>query len=269
MNTKKQILTTISACSFMLIASQAVAETITWNNDYRIDGGEFTIAGINTMSSPLTLGGYIDGKTKNVVGTPDSFQTFCIERNQYVGLNQTINVQLNAGASPGGFAGANADGIDIVSLGTGFLYKTFASGAAEAADWYDYDIAPGDRRNKADELQDTIWLLEQEFGLVDLSSINKYVSDDLQTAIYNEFAQDNDSMLQAFNRAMADQDMNNNYQVFALNLTLPNGTERQDQLYYAGNPSNIAEPTPDTGNSLLLLGVAFGSIGFFQKRLRK
>jgi hypothetical protein len=80
-------------------------------------GGEFTLtpdAGVAAL-----LGGYANGVTMNIPGYRDSFQTFCVERNEDITANTTYDVTLNNVTV---FSG------NPLSTGAAYLYEQFATG---------------------------------------------------------------------------------------------------------------------------------------------
>jgi hypothetical protein len=119
-------------------------------------GGEFTVepgGGLGAVVLPY----YVQGTTKNIPGytSPETFQTFCIETNEFITQGGTYNVTLSNAAVRGGIAGGSPDPL---SVGTANLYWRFATNT-----WADLPVA--DRYNyhgDAAALQSAIWWLEQE-----------------------------------------------------------------------------------------------------------
>jgi hypothetical protein len=82
-------------------------------------GGEFTMtpdAGVAAM-----LGSYSPGITMNIVGFSNSFQTFCVERNEYITANTTYDVTLSP-LNTTIFSGKP------LTVGAAYLYQQFALG---------------------------------------------------------------------------------------------------------------------------------------------
>lgn len=103
-------------------------------------GGEFTL-------TPAGVPGLVNGQ---------SFQTFCLEYNEYIWLNRTYDVVVNTSAVRGG-EGAVGDPLDAR---TAFLYDAFLNGDLSS---YGYDYTSGSGRSaSAGALQQVIWFLEDE-----------------------------------------------------------------------------------------------------------
>ena len=101
-------------------------------------GGEFTLTP-NTPNNWLDLSSYsmADGTR-----TINSFQTFCIEKLEYIAGNTTFDAAVGPAAINGGGGAVDLDGLgpstvtgDFISKGTGWLYSQFASGVLSG---YDY-----------------------------------------------------------------------------------------------------------------------------------
>lgn len=236
MNLKKLITTGVLILG--LASSAATAVTINWDNNYRIgSGGEFTL-----VDTGLDLGAYdatATTGTSGIIGS-DSFQTFCIEYNEYISQGQTVSFGLSSAATLGGVnvPGNPGGNPDPVSIGTAFLYSQFAAGSLTG---YDYTLAG--RQTSAGLLQNAIWFLEGERTAADIGA-NIFVD-----AVELEFT----------TLANAVLDAGGAYNVKAVNLELLNGTRRQDQLYVA---------VPDGGTTLALLGLAMSSLAFIARRRR-
>jgi len=108
-------------------------------------GGEFFATPSGFVNAPvaLTNNGY--------------FETFCVEKNEYIKLGVTYYVDLNTEAVTGG-GGPNPDPL---SNYTAYLYEQFVTGLL---DDYNYTFGSG-RTASANALQDVIWYIEQEQGL--------------------------------------------------------------------------------------------------------
>jgi hypothetical protein len=157
----KRVIITAFVCAFFI--APAMADQVTmWYSDstehnpsaYRTgDGGEF----VAQMADPpwsFALGNYAS-TTLNQAGYANSFQTFCIERNEYISNGVTYDIDIGLAAVKGGVGGPKPDPI---SVGTAYLYQQFATGQLA-----DYKYTPGpDRSTSAGLLQNAIWALEQE-----------------------------------------------------------------------------------------------------------
>lgn len=151
---KKSIII-IALVMVLWIPQMAAADTITVADNYGPynigQGGEFTV----TPSDLSLLGGYSD-YTKNLGGYLNSFQTFCVEGNEYLyadNLNKVHDAVLNDKV-----VGISQGGGDPLSVGAAYLYYQFATSALSG---YNYE---GDRTTSAGLLQSALWWLEGEMG---------------------------------------------------------------------------------------------------------
>lgn len=204
-------------------------------------GGEFTLNDINgtPANSWLDLSGYVADKTSNFGGIT-SFQTFCVEENEYIYPHGAIyDVQVSDSAVNGGLGGGNPD---PVSLGTSWLYNQYSRGVLPG---YTYTGIVA-RKDSAALLQNAIWWLEQEGTTYTDSNI-------FMLAAYEKFGGEAGARANGGGRA---------YGVYVLNLTgvdhAPIGVQGQDQLYYA----------PDGGTTLALLGIALCGMSIVWRRFR-
>jgi len=203
-------------------------------------GGEFTL---NALSpSGLDTSGYAAGVTGGIGGLAGTFQTFCIEGNEYIaGYDTTYNASVDTYAEAGGQTGATA-GKDPVSVGTGWLYSQFAQGTL---DTLGYSYAGGTpeqiaaRRVSAGLLQDALWWLEGEMNL-SYDPSNIYMA-----AVVALFGVDG-----------AKADGAATYGVYALNIWTADG-RGQTQLFYS---------VPDGGTTLMLLGGALVGLGALRRK---
>jgi hypothetical protein len=156
----KRIIITAFICAFLTAPVMADQVTMYYRNvdghnpgDYRTgDGGEFVAQMADSWS--FALGNYAS-TTHDQAGYDNSFQTFCLERNEYIYDGRTHDFDISLAAWKGGLGGPSPDPI---SKGTAYLYKQFATGQLTG---YSYDPGP-DRQNSAGLLQNAIWALEQE-----------------------------------------------------------------------------------------------------------
>ena len=138
-------------------------------------GGEFTLstATLSTSAySSLTKNqGTIEDYTASglTVDMTTSFQTFCVETNEFISpthyIEQTIVnwTSPNSYAVAGGVGGAGPNG-DPLDPRTAYLYTQFATGNLSNYDYDDeFGITPGDDRDTdAQQLQYAIWKIEEE-----------------------------------------------------------------------------------------------------------
>ena len=217
-------------------------------------GGEFTVNDIGgyPLDSWLDLSGYSGNalsQTKNLGPSGiTSFQTFCIEKSEYLyPYAATYDVVLSGGAVHGGLGGADPDPL---SRGTAFLYSQFAQGGLTG-----YNYGAG-RSVSAAVLQEAIWWLEEE--ITSYTAGNSFIA-----LVATTFGSDLDARLDAGT---------GQYGVYVLNLTgvgggAPSGVG-QDQLYYR-DPGVSITAVPDGGTTLALLGMALCGMAIVSRRFRR
>jgi hypothetical protein len=131
------------------------------NGYYAGNGGEFTLLKDGT---PLWLSNAAYANvTKNQGGIADSFQTFCIEADEYIAspLDIWVSTANVGGGTPGSHAwlgGVNINTGDDLDSKTAYLYTKFAKGILSN---YNYGVG---RNVSAGELQEAIWKIEGEIG---------------------------------------------------------------------------------------------------------
>lgn len=204
-------------------------------------GGEFYVA----PNGPVNNSAY-DDTTRNQGGISDSFQTFCLEYNEYLG-GSGLSYVVNDKAVGGGVNVPAGTG-DTLSRGTAWLYSQFAQGTLSS-----YNFAnTGDTRasSSAALLQNAIWALEDE------------IADPTGNIFFEAAAAKfGDPALAKANYATGE------YGVWVLNMTKGSGTQsfdnKQDMLFFAR--------VPDGGSTLILLGLGLGGISLLvrHKKLTK
>lgn len=127
----------------------------------------FLVSAQNVYAYPVTVGQSIyfkDGPGTTNGGefevydwktTGYLFNTFCIERNEYIGFNSEFVVaDISTAARAGGVDGGNPDPLDFR---TAYLYHHFFHGTLES-----YDYTGANRDLYANDLQNAIWFIENE-----------------------------------------------------------------------------------------------------------
>ena len=141
---------------------------------YSGTGGEFTLFDPGAGNWQLDASkGYASSTYGLLSGHPESFQTFCIEKDEYSYYNEWFDVWVSLdnkdGTIPGSHAwggGVNVPATPEAAQGddldpkTAYLYNEFARGTLSS---YEYTAGPG-RVASAAELQEAIWSIEQEIG---------------------------------------------------------------------------------------------------------
>jgi hypothetical protein len=190
----------IGAVIFMMMASVAMAGQIKAEPSFGPyqagDGGEFTIIQYNDW---LDLSGY-SGYTTDQGINVGTFQTFCIEGNEFIYDYIVYDAAIGT---------ANSQGVDI-TLGVAWLYSQFATGTWEDLA-YPYDDAAL-RIDAAALLQNAIWYFMHHDMAFDGSG-------PFMAAVNDKFA---DPFAAS----------NGEYNVYALILTTPSGGRAQDLLVY-------------------------------------
>jgi len=144
----KKTLLGLIVCSLTAASSFAVM-TLKLTNSYgTTGGGEFLLKLADPSIFPSASLGEVVGK----------FESFCLEKQEYISFAETYYAQLNTGAVNGG---PGAGGFDPLSPLTAYLYDEFVSGTLAN---YTYDVGGGSaaRVASADALQHVIWYIEGE-----------------------------------------------------------------------------------------------------------
>jgi hypothetical protein len=130
-------------------ATVAQAATITLSDSYGYgNGGEFLAVSSGLPFTPISL----------ISRAPGQFETFCVEKNEYISFGATYYADVSIAATSGGVSGGNPDPLDPL---TAYLYQQFVTGSLA-----DYTYGAGDggiaRSASADALQQVIWYIEGE-----------------------------------------------------------------------------------------------------------
>lgn len=207
-------------------------------------GGEFTIT---TVDGWPNISHYAMGTTRDVPGAPGgSFQSFCIEGNETLYPETEYFGTINTFAENGGMSGQTLTepNRDYVSVGSGWLYSQFAQGTLAG---YHYAADSG-RQSSAAQLQNALWWLEDEEGLL-FDCNNPFM-----LAVRKEFG----------TKAAAKADGGQRYGVYAFNIWVKTATGARGEFAQ----TQLIYDTPDGGTTLTLLGGALMAVGALRRRLR-
>jgi len=136
-------------CCVLLTGSALATPSVTVTRTsgcYSGSGGEFTL----TPNAEL----------RTLTGPSGTWESFCLERTEFVTIGSTYNAVVNTEAMLGGLNNGvpGPGGGDPVDARTAYLYSNFAGGTLTG-----YNYTPGTgRANSAAALQDVIWYLEDE-----------------------------------------------------------------------------------------------------------
>jgi hypothetical protein len=156
----------ILLAAVMLAASPASGEILVWMDTCQwtsYPGGEFTakLMGSATVYSN-SLGKNITFTGEDIPGGAsigDSWQTFCLEYNEFFSPGRTLGAVVAVEAVNGGVGGPHPDPLDPM---TAYLYTQFRRGTLSD---YRFGGTNAERTFDAAELQDAIWYIEQEIGI--------------------------------------------------------------------------------------------------------
>ena len=200
---KKYLIAIVALVALSLASAQANQVTITWAPNHSPDAGEFVMI-------PDT-------------GTP--FNTFCVERTQYIGIGNTYSYEVSS-MSDGGINGPH-----YVSLGTAWLYSQFRNGTLNGF---------SGTTSQQTDLQNAIWYLQGELPNI---GNNPYIN-----------------LAQSSLNANILGNGNGAYGVDVWNLFDSNGTKCQSQLGIQNRITSVPERGTMAVSMALLLPLGFVAI---------
>lgn len=215
-----KLLAMLSVVCLAMAAPAWAGMTVTFHDSYGSPGGEFLLDSSGFDFVPQSLG-----------EAPGKFETFCLERDEYVKFGKTFYADLATSAKNGPNLGKEVDPLDSR---TAYLYSQFISGGLTG-----YNYTPGsDRVASANALQRAIWYIENEISWSKLNTLARsfyYQADD----------------------AVSGGEWSGLGNVRVLNLygNVDKTDYAQDQL--------VAVPVP---GAMLLGSIGLGGIGLIQRR---
>jgi hypothetical protein len=164
-----------------LAAETALAGEIVFTRDDTGDDAYSAGAGGEYKVTKFT-GQVLPPMGPGVALTGGVFQTFCIERNEFVTMGKTYEWEMSDAAVNGGVGGGNPDPLGAEAA---YLYHEFWYGRL---DGYVYDtLGVDERAESADQLQHALWYLENELASLDTTTHSQAWQwvQDAQTAVAN------------------------------------------------------------------------------------
>jgi PEP-CTERM motif len=235
MRMSRRLTVLFSLAAGLAVPSLAGATTVTLN-DYTGSTAEF-------MNNAPNGGGPYTATTAGggTLGNRD-FITFCLEFNEHFSYGGTYDYTLSDSARNGGVSGGNPDPVDNA---TKWIYAELLTGGYSS-------IAAFGSGDVGGRVQEAVWFIEGEREKTDIS----------------------DASFALANYALAHQTWSKfsakGYQVYAMNLTNPDGSPAQDQLAMTSPaPGTTTSPVPEPATLVLFgSGLLFTSRQLIRRKKR-
>jgi hypothetical protein len=191
---------------------------------------------MDSLGAPYGRGGAFIIETSDM-GT---FTGFCLEINEAISMGVVYNYSIGGAATLGGAGGGNPDPL---SVGSAWLIRQYASGAI------------GGTKEQARDIQLAFWILENELDNdANYGDTTSYVTNNANPYLASVISKFNG--LSGARLAAAIDQSGRGAQV--LNPTTDRGLPRQSVVIYV----------PDSGTTLILLGLGLGLVGLVSRRVR-
>jgi len=156
--TRSQICTTTFVAASFFLASAAFAAP-------KLSAGDT----IKLLDGPgWNGGGAFNASILTGASAGGSFQTFCLEYNEYFNsYGQTLKIKkVNTGAENGGVSGQTSPNFDPIDTKTAYLYTQFSKHGLSNYDYYNgaQGSAPAAATRDGTSLQLAFWILENEIA---------------------------------------------------------------------------------------------------------
>jgi len=242
---------TLRTCSLAVLATASLAGTALANGTVRMNNGP---SNYNSFTA-TSLTGY-NGENSGPGSTSSSFQTFCLQANEFFTPGHTYTSVIstytlaegNSNYDPSGpTAPTLGTGRDYLSSTTALLYSTFRAGGTFGG------FAPATSSALTTALQMAIWYSEGELnnGTATYANYAAYTGNSAAVAMFNWARTNNNGSL---------------YNVRVLQLFNSNGTNAQDQLTILSPAQLSMVPLPPAAFAGMGTLAAVIGMGYIRRR---